>query len=141
MNRPASPIYAPSLLEKVFSLRRVRPFDRLPADELALLAEVARARSYGPGEAIHSGEMHLSRLLVIAAGRAVTPDGTDVGPIAGVASLVKQALAPPILADPVAGACVLAIDRTHFFTLARECPEFVLGLIELGEHGQPAETP
>lgn len=128
--------YAPSLIEKLFALRRVQPFDRLPPDELALLAEVARPRNYGPGEPIHPGGAPLARLLVVVGGRAVDAAGATAGPIAGAASLVSNLPAPLLAADPVAGARLLDISKRHFFTLARECPEFVLGLIELGEHGR-----
>jgi signal-transduction protein with cAMP-binding, CBS, and nucleotidyltransferase domain len=128
--------YAPSLIEKLFALRRVRPFDRLPADELALLAEVARPRNYVPGEVIHPGDAPLARLLVVVGGRMLDPAGAAAGPIAGAASLVSNLPAPPLVADPAAGTRVLDISKRHFFTLARECPEFVLGLIELGERGQ-----
>jgi signal-transduction protein with cAMP-binding, CBS, and nucleotidyltransferase domain len=127
---------APSLIEKLFSLRQVRPFDRLPPDELALLAEVARHRNYAPGEVIHPGDVPLPRLLVVVGGRALDAAGAQAGPIVGLASLVNNLPAPRLTADPAAGARVLDISRRHFFTLARECPEFVLGLIELGERGR-----
>jgi signal-transduction protein with cAMP-binding, CBS, and nucleotidyltransferase domain len=136
MSAAPAPAYAPSLIEKLFALRRVQPFDRLPADELALLAEVARPRAYAPGEVIHPGEVPLGRLLVLADGRAVDAAGAAAGPIAGVGSLLNNVPAGRLAADPVAGARMLDISKRHFFTLARECPEFVLGLIELGEHGK-----
>ena len=136
MSAAPSPVYAPTLIEKLFALRHVQPFDRLPPDELALLAEVARVRNYAPGEPIHPGGAPLSRLLVVVGGRAVDAAGAPAGPIAGAASLVSNLPAPRLLADPAAGAQILDISKRHFFTLARECPEFVLGLIELGEHGK-----
>jgi signal-transduction protein with cAMP-binding, CBS, and nucleotidyltransferase domain len=129
-------VYTPSLIEKLFALRQVQPFDRLPPEELALLAEVARPRHYLPGEAVHPGDAPLTRLLVVAGGRVVDDAGAAVGPIVGLASLVNNRTAPRLLADPAAGVRLLDISKRHFFTLARECPEFVLGLIELGEHGQ-----
>jgi len=134
----AAPVmaYAPSLIEKLFALRQVQPFDRLSPEELALLAEVARPRHYAPGEAIHPGEAPLARLLVVVGGRAVDAAGAAVGPIVGLASLVNNLTAPRLLADPAVGVRLLDISKRHFFTLARECPEFVLGLIELGEHGK-----
>jgi signal-transduction protein with cAMP-binding, CBS, and nucleotidyltransferase domain len=138
MSAPLALAYAPSLIEKLFALRQVQPFDRLPPDELALLAEVARPRSYAPGEMIHPGEAPLTRLLVVVSGRAVDGVGEATGPILGMASLIKDLPAPRVLADPGAGVRMLDISKRHFFTLARECPEFVLGLIELGEHGKAA---
>jgi signal-transduction protein with cAMP-binding, CBS, and nucleotidyltransferase domain len=135
MSAAPTPAYAPTLIEKLFALRRAQPFDRLAPDELALLAEVARPRTYAPGEVIHPGEAPLLRLLVLAGGGWAVPAGAAAGPIAGVASLLHNGPAPRLLADPAAGARLLDISKRHFFTLARECPEFVLGLIELGEEG------
>ena len=136
MSAAPAPPCAPSLIEKLFALRGVQPFDRLPPDELALLAEVARPRQYAPGEAIHPGDAPLSRLLVVVGGGLVDAAGAPAGPIAGAASLVGNLPAPLLAADPAAGARLLDISKRHFFTLARECPEFILGLIELGGQGR-----
>jgi signal-transduction protein with cAMP-binding, CBS, and nucleotidyltransferase domain len=136
MSAPLAAAYTPTLIEKLFALRQVQPFDRLPPDELALLAEVARPRSFAPGEIIHPGEVPLPRLLVVAGGRALDEQGAAAGPILGVGSLVRDRPAPRLLSDPGQGVRLLDISKRHFFTLARECPEFVLGLIELGEHGK-----
>ncbi len=134
----SAPHAIPSLLEKLFALRGVQPFDRLSPDELTLVAEVARPRTYAPGEIMHLGDAPLSRLLVVTEGSVRDPAGHATGAITGVASLLNDTIVPVLRADAAAGARVLSISRHHFFTLARECPEFVLGLIELGAEGAPA---
>lgn len=137
-----SDLAAPSsVIERVFALRGVQPFDRLPPDELALLAEVAKEKDYPPGAVIHYGDTPLVRLLVLAGGRMLDAQGAAAGPIVGAASLLRNVHGPALTADPAGGARLIEINKRHFFTLARECPEFVLGLIELGEHGAPASAP
>ncbi|HVW21579.1 MAG TPA: hypothetical protein VHC86_10215 [Opitutaceae bacterium] len=125
-----------TLVQKLFALRTVRPFDRLEPNEAVLIARVARAHAYPPGAAIHPGGAPLGKLLVVAEGTVRDGIGSAVGPILGVRSLLHDAVSPPLTADPEAGARVLEISKRHFYTLARECPAFVIGLIELGEQGR-----
>ncbi|HEX3730512.1 MAG TPA: hypothetical protein VHV47_11950 [Opitutaceae bacterium] len=127
--------FEPTLIQKLFALRAVRPFDRLEANEAVLIARVARPRAYAPGAAIHPGGVPLTRLLVVAEGTIRDGLGGAVGPIVGVRSLLHDTVSAPLTADPAAGANLLEISRRHFYTLARECPAFVIGLIELGEQG------
>lgn len=130
------PAFEPTLVQKLFALRAVRPFDRLEANEAVLIARVARPRAYAPGAAVHPGGLPLTRLLVVTGGALRDGLGGAVGPIVGVRSLLHDAASPPLTADPDAGAQLLEISRRHFYTLARECPAFVIGLIELGAQGR-----
>ncbi len=133
--------FAPSLLEKLFALRAVPPFDRLAPTELALIAEIAEPRAYAPGETIHVGGDRLLRLIAVVGGSVRTSDGAPTSSLLGAASLVRNAVAPHLVADPVAGARVLRLERGPFFTLLRECPAFTLGLLELGATPTPTSTP
>jgi len=135
MSDDAATAFSPSVLGRLFALRSVQPFDRLQASELVLLSEVAEPRIYAPGDDITTGNEPMASLLVVVCGRALTVDGTEIGPILGVASLVKNQPPPHLVADPNAGAQVLAIAKGHFFTMSHECPQFILGLLELGEQG------
>ncbi len=133
--------FAPTLLEKIFALRGIPPFDRLLPAELTLLAAVATARAYAPGEVIHPGGAPIPRVLAVVAGRAQDEAGNTCGPLLGTTSLLRYADGPRLLADPVAGARVIRFERSHFFTLVRECPTFTLGLLELGDHTTPPPAP
>ncbi len=141
MSSAPTALFAPSLLEKLFALRAVSPFDRLAPAELALIAEIAEPRAYAPGETIHADGDRLLRLVAVVGGRVLTSDGTSAGTLLGAASLVRNALAPHLVADPIAGARVLRLERGPFFTLLRECPAFTLGLLELGATPAPAPAP
>ena len=141
MSSAPTALFAPSLLEKLFALRSVSPFDRLAPAELALIAEIAEPRAYAPGEIVHTGGDRLLRLVAVVDGRVLTEDDTSAGTLLGAASLVRNALAPRLVADPIAGARVLRLERGPFFTLLRECPAFTLGLLELGATSTPAPAP
>jgi signal-transduction protein with cAMP-binding, CBS, and nucleotidyltransferase domain len=130
-----------TLVQKLFALRAVRPFDRLEANEAVLIARVARARAYPPGAVIHPGGAPLGRLLVLTEGAVRDGLGGAVGPIIGVRSLLHDLASPPLAADPAAGARLLELSKRHFYTLARECPALVIGLIELGEQGRGGAGP
>ena len=141
MNRhDAGSSFSPTLVWRMFALRRIQPFDRIAPDELTLIAEMARPRAYPGGAPLHSGALPLGRLIVVVGGAVVDAAGRPAGPILGADSLVRRRPVPQLLASPGEGACTLEIGRRHFFTLARECPEFVLGLLELGAQGAVAET-
>ncbi|HEY3754815.1 MAG TPA: hypothetical protein VGL42_01575 [Opitutaceae bacterium] len=131
----------PSVIARLFALQGVRPFQLLPPDELAIVAEVARPRDYAPGEMVAPGGLPLTHLLVVIAGRIQAPDGSPLGPIVGVASLLRDLSFPRLDAAAPSGARTLQISKRHFFTLARECPEFILGLLEIGEAGAYVEKP
>ena len=133
-SQPPSP-HEPTLIGKVFALREVRPFDRLSDGELTLLAETARPLAYAPAAQVHVGGVPLNRLLVVVGGKVRDGSGRPAGPILGVSSLLNRAPSQPLAADPSEGARLLEISGRHFFTLAKECPGFVLGLLELGECG------
>ena len=120
---------------RLAALRRIAPFDRVREVELALLAEVAVARGFVPGAALHAGGAPLVRVLVVTAGAVRDADGRTVGPVIGLASMFDATPVGALTADPVTGAEVLWINKYTFFTLARECPEIVRGFLEVGPAG------
>lgn len=123
-------------VQRLFILRAVGPFQRLEDAELLLIARHARVRTFAPGK------------VVIAAG--VVAEAMFVAPLGGVE--VGGAAAPVVFdapgllfglaarADYVAGpegVEALVIAKPHVFTIARECPEFVVGLRDLAERTAP----
>ncbi len=124
--------FAPTLLERAFALRTVSPFDRLTPAELVLLADIADARAYAPGEVVHPGGLPFPRLFAVVAGRVVDESGAPAGSLLGALSLIRHTDGPRLVADPATGARIIRLDRGPFFTILRECPAFTLGLLALG---------
>jgi hypothetical protein len=115
----------------IAALRAVRPFERLTDQEITLLAEIVDTRSFGPNETAHPGERPLQALYVTVAGHLIRQDNLSVAePLNGLTDLLTYEASPALRAGDN-GARVLAISQGYFFTLVRECPEFLLGLITL----------
>ena len=118
-------------VEKLFALEVTPPFDRLREDELALIAEIASARIYEPGDIVHHEHTAFNRIHILIKGAWMDDAGRPLPPVLGVESLLLGRVAQSrIVAAPDTGAQCLLIERNHFFTIALECPELMLGLLE-----------
>jgi hypothetical protein len=116
------------------ALRSRAPFDRLTKAELALVASHVARRRFAPGELILANDTAAERIFVLAAG-TVRVAGAPAPPLFDVASAL---FGLPVRGDHLAGdegAEVLCLAKPHLFTLARECPDFIVGL---ATEAQPA---
>lgn len=117
-------------LQRMIALRTVEPFSRLQDDELLLIARHARPRIFPAGRIVLAAGAVADALFVRVAGQALA-DGVAAPAVFDAAGLLFGLGAR---ADYVAGADgleVLVIAKPHVFTIARECPEFVVGLSHL----------
>ena len=115
----------PDTLER---LAAITPFDRLTEHERAAVFAVMRQRQYAPGEIVLEAGSQPSQLAVCVAGELSDARGT-VGPVFDAPALLfGLAVAADCRAGPD-GATVLLLARKHLFTLARECPDFIVGLV------------
>jgi CRP-like cAMP-binding protein len=114
----------------LFALREVEPFTRLDDLELLLIAQHARPRSFPAGRVVLAAGAVADHLFVTVqgearVGEAVAPAVFDApGLLFGLAARADHVAGPD-------GLSVLIIAKPHVFTIARECPEFVVGLREL----------
>ena len=121
----------PEVVQRLFALRGAGPFQHLQDAELLLIARHARLRAFAPGKVVIPAGTVGDALFVIVAGGAET--GGGVAPVVFDAAGLLFGLAAT--ADYVAGPEGLEavmIAKPHVFTIARECPEFVVGLRDLG---------
>jgi hypothetical protein len=118
------------VVQRLFALRAAGPFQRLEDGELLLIARHARSRSFGPGKVVIPRGAVADALFVTTAGGAVaggapTPVLFDApGLLFGLAAQADHVAGPD-------GLEALIIAKPHVFTIARECPEFVVGLRDL----------
>ena len=118
------------VVQRLFALRGVGPFQRLEDDELLLIARHARSRAFAPGKlVIPAGAVADALFVTIAGGAemagAPAPLVFDApGLLFGLAARDDHVAGPD-------GLSALVIAKPHVFTLARECPEFVVGLRDL----------
>ncbi|WP_293905426.1 hypothetical protein [Phenylobacterium sp.] len=119
------------VVRTLFALRAVEPFARLDDLELLLIASHARLRTYPPGRVVLAAGTVADALFVqvegeALAGAAPAPAVFDApGLLFGLAARADHVAGP-------AGLSALLIAKPHVFTIARECPEFVVGLRDLG---------
>lgn len=119
-------------VHRFFALQETPPFDRLRESELALIADVALERTYAPGEAVHPGREPFSRLYVLLEGQWQYADGQPAPRLLGVGSLLfDQPASGAVTAHPDVGARVVTIGKSHFHTICNQCPEVLLGLLEM----------
>ena len=120
-----------TIVDTMFTLRRISPFDRLHVNELFAVSEVVRRNQFAPRATILLPGQPANHLFILSAGGARLGDGPDLLPIFGLNSLLfDRAPAAPVLADADQGAEALMIAKRHVRTLMSECPALVVGLFE-----------
>ncbi len=118
-------------IRTVLALQAIEPFDRLTASELLLVAGHMRPRRFEPGALLLAAGTPGETLFVTLGGEALA--GPDRAPPLFDAPSVLFSL--PARCDYLAGPeglDALCLAKTHLFTIARECPDFVVGLASLG---------
>jgi CRP-like cAMP-binding protein len=123
------------VVQRLFALRDVGPFQRLEDTELLLIARHARARRFEAGKVVLAAGHVPEALFVTIAGEALVagapaPVVFDApGLLFGLAADADHTAGPD-------GLEALVIAKPHVFTIARECPEFVVGLRDLAERSR-----
>lgn len=115
------------VVRNLLTLRPIAPFDRLTEGELLLVARHARFRHFDPGSVLLPAGQVADVLFVVVEGAVSSAAG--LVPVVLDASSALFGL--PVRSDYCAGpegASALCLAKPHLFTIARECPDFVVGL-------------
>lgn len=118
------------IAETCLTLGLCAPFDRLTATELLLIASHVHRRDHPPGEVILAGGAVAERLVVVIAGSVRMVGGTAPSVFDAQSTLFGLPVRCDYIAGPQ-GADTLCLARPHLFTIARECPDFIVGLAAL----------
>ena len=121
----------------LFALRDIAPFSRLADAELLLIAGHARLRSFPAGRLVLAKGTVADHLLAVTAGGARL-DGAPVPPVFDAPGLLFGLAASGDHVAGPEGLEAVVIAKPHVFTIARECPEFVVGLADLKRWEAPA---
>ena len=124
------------VVRNLFALRGVEPFSRLDDRELLLIAQHARMRSFAAGRVVVAAGTVAEALFVQLEGAAVVGGAPAPGVFDAPGLLFGLAAVDDFVAGP-AGLEALIVAKPHVFTLARECPEFVVGLRNLTAAARP----
>ncbi|WP_162986869.1 Crp/Fnr family transcriptional regulator [Sphingomonas paeninsulae] len=117
------------LATTIAALRAISPFSLLGAGEILLIAEQARQRKFAAGHMLIPAGSVAATLFVAIDGVAET----TIGPVGAVFDVPGLLFGLGARADVRAGAgglTALVIAKPHVFTIARECPEFIVGLLD-----------
>ncbi|WP_068877369.1 MULTISPECIES: hypothetical protein [unclassified Phenylobacterium] len=120
----------PDVVDRLFLLRAAGPFLRLEDAELLLIARHARPRAFAPSKLVIPAGTVGEALFVVAAGGAETAGAPAPVVFDAPGLLFGLAARADYVAGPE-GLEALVIAKPHVFTIARECPEFVVGLRDL----------
>jgi CRP-like cAMP-binding protein len=115
------------VIERLLALQAAPPFRALDPAELLLIASHARFREFDAGQLILKAGAVSDTLYVRAAGVA-TAAGRPAPAVFDAPGLLFGLAAS---ADHIAGPDgfrALVLAKPHVFTIARECPEFVVAL-------------
>jgi signal-transduction protein with cAMP-binding, CBS, and nucleotidyltransferase domain len=118
------------MIDRMAALAAVPPFDRLSGRELLLVAEHVRPRSFDPGAVLIEARQVADMLYVVAGGSAMV--GDRLAPLLFDApSLLFTLPADREYRAGADGLRALCLAKPHLFTIARECPEFIAGLVDI----------
>ncbi|MBN8843145.1 MAG: Crp/Fnr family transcriptional regulator [Sphingomonadales bacterium] len=121
---------AVDIIDRMAVLAAIPPFDRLSGRELLLVAEQVRPRTLKPGALLFEAGQPADMLHVVADGWAMA--GQERAP--GLFDVPSLLFSLPVAQDYRAGPKgmqSLCLARPHLFTIARECPEFIVGLLDM----------
>jgi len=125
-----------TIIEKIFALKKLNPFNLLKDSELSIIAEVAEERRYAPGEIVISEGKILQKLYIVIDGQILKEnEQKSIPAVFGTESLLFDIPISDILrASSSKGAVCLNITKRHFFTTIYECPELLLSFLETDKY-------
>lgn len=123
-----------SLIDKVLALRRLDLFAEIPAEQLSLVAAVAREATYAPGEVVCRQDDPPGDLILTLDGEVeLERDGKPMGRLAPGEALGAFGLfedAPrPVTARARVRTSALRLDRWGFEDVWTENPELARSLV------------
>lgn len=127
-----------TLVERLFAIRSMSPFDRLTDEEIALIAEAALERKYEPGRKVASSGKSMKALFITVKGSLVDSKGRRLPAVFSPSALISgRTLTADVLASSEEGAVCLLLNKGYFFTVLYECPALAVGFIEKAGGGKP----
>ena len=118
-------------VRNLLSISDRAPFDRLTETELLLVSRHVHRRRFAPDEVIQAEGMIAEKLIIVVEGKVLL--GGQPAP--DIFDAESALFGLPAQADYVAGPDgveALCLAKPHLFTIARECPDFIVGLAAAG---------
>ena len=118
------------------ALRAVLPFANLAQDELEIIAQHGKARTYKAGVIILPKAAIAEMLVVQIGGSAVIEQAGiehPAPPVFDAAGLLFGLASTGDYTAGLDGLDALLFAKPHVYTMARECPAFIVGLLHMQE--------
>ncbi len=118
-----------TLIQKIFTLKSIEPFDTLYNEELVLTADILKVKYYKAGDTIYTVDSLLSNLYIIVKGEVKYDDGHIIKDYFGLGTLVHDR---PIKSNIIASTDVsfLLLSQEHLLTLLYESPHLMIGFLK-----------
>jgi len=119
-----------TLIEKIFILKSMSPFNKLEDSELILTANITKIKKYNKGDIILAKDVYVYSISMFIEGEATTTSGNRVDKLFGIKEILED---KTFVEDIIATTSVkiMTISKAHFFTLIYECPDLLLELLNL----------
>jgi CRP-like cAMP-binding protein len=119
-----------TLIEKVFLLKSIHPFDVLLDREIILISNIVRVKHYKAKDIIHNANSLVFNFSIIADGEVAFENGTVIKDYFGLENLTQNiVMESSIIA--VNDVTLLLLSQEHLLTLLHESPHLVLGFLNL----------
>lgn len=118
------------IIDRMAALARVAPFDRLTERELLMVAQHVRPRQFEAG-AMLIEQGRVADMLYVTVGGSALAGAAHAPALFDAPSLLFTL---PAACDYRAGSDgfdALCLAKPYIFTIARECPDFIVGLIDI----------
>lgn len=118
------------IINRMTALAAVAPFDRLTERELLMVARHVRPRHFEAG-AMLIEQGHVADMLYVAVDGSALAGAERAPALFDAPSLLFTLPAAHDYRAGPDGFDALCLARPYIFTIARECPDFIVGLIDI----------
>lgn len=118
------------IIDRMTALAAIPPFDRLTERELRMVAQHVRPRHFGSGEMLIE-QGHVADMLYIVTGGWAMAGAERARALFDAPSLLFTLPAAHDYRAGPDGLHALCLAKPHIFTIARECPDFIVGLMDI----------
>lgn len=118
------------IIDRMTALAAVAPFDRLTERELLMVAQHVRPRHFEAG-AMLIEQGHVADMLYVAVDGSALAGAERAPALFDAPSLLFTLPAAHDYRAGPDGFDALCLARPYIFTIARECPDFIVGLIDI----------
>lgn len=123
------------IIDRMAALAAIAPFDRLTERELLMVAQHARPRYFESGTMLIA-QGHIADMLYVAVGGWAMAGNERARALFDAPSLLFTLPAAHDYRAGPSGLNALCLAKPYIFTIARECPDFIVGLIDIEAQAQ-----